>query len=321
MLGGPRARGGSARPWLTAGHGVSRGAAPRRCRRPPRRAPRPAPSARPAARGGAPRGRADRAGRRRCAPSSTSARRSTTPPSAASRETPWPRSAPRHPEPPRGPQGRPGIVRHLAGEHELPQRGSAGLLGRRDLLEQVSPEERSVPSAPAAHRDRRPPEMVRRNLAERRRILAEVQRDPVRPCADPDDLAARRQRIEMLGAEARHPARQHLGLPERDRQGECLQRHECFAERRAPVDPVPTGQEPRQRVLPTGSTSRRSAASDARRSRRRTSGSHHSRSVPPGRSSPRRAGRRARARRARRRCPGRIARSACALVNGPRPLA
>ena len=36
-----------------------------------------------------------------------------------------------------------------------------------------------------------------------------------------------------------------------------------------------------------GSTSRRSAASDARRSRRRTSGSHHSRSVPPGRSSPR----------------------------------
>jgi hypothetical protein len=31
----------------------------------------------------------------------------------------------------------------------------------------------------------------------------------------------------------------------------------------------------------------RSAASDARRSRRRTSGSHHSRSVPPGRSSPR----------------------------------
>ena len=53
----------------------------------------------------------------------------------------------------------------------------------------------------------------------------------------------------MLGAKARHTARQHLGLPQRNRQRECLQRHERLAERRAPVDPVPTGQEARQRVF------------------------------------------------------------------------
>ena len=66
------------------------------------------------------------------------------------------------------------------------------------------------------------------------------------------------------------------------------------AEPRNGVPARPTGAIPCQpgRKRPsaagsTGSTSRRSRASDRRRSWRRTSGSHHSRSAPPGRNSPR----------------------------------
>ena len=80
-------------------------------------------------------------------------------------------------------------------------------------------------------------------------VLAEEERDAVEPGADPDDLAGRAELVELLRPVARDAARQHLGLPERDRQRERLQRDERLAQRRAAVDPVPARQEAAERRL------------------------------------------------------------------------
>src|SRR5439155_25904438 len=72
---------------------------------------------------------------------------------------------------------------------------------------------------------------------------AEIDRDSVEPRADPNDLAGGAERVELLRPIAGHATRQHLGLPERDRQREPLQRYQRLAQRRTPVDPLPARQE------------------------------------------------------------------------------
>ena len=57
----------------------------------------------------------------------------------------------------------------------------------------------------------------RRRRPEGRRVLAEVERDAIEARADPDHFARSAERIELLGPIARHAARQHVRLPERDR--------------------------------------------------------------------------------------------------------
>ena len=57
---------------------------------------------------------------------------------------------------------------------------------------------------------------------ERRRVLAEVHRDPVEPSSDPDDLAGGAQGIEFGRLVAGHAAPQHVRLPERHGQRERL---------------------------------------------------------------------------------------------------
>src|SRR5204862_4271113 len=69
-----------------------------------------------------------------------------------------------------------------------------------------------------------------------------------RPVAD--RLAAWAELVELRRLLAGHAPRQHLGLPERDRQRERLQRDERLAQRRSAVDSVPTRQEtPERRLL------------------------------------------------------------------------
>jgi hypothetical protein len=89
----------------------------------------------------------------------------------------------------------------------------------------------------------------RGHLPERCGVLSEVHGHAVRSGTDPDHLAAGRQRIEMLGEKARDASRQHLGLPELDRQCQSLERYERFAKRSAPVDAVPPGKEAGKCVL------------------------------------------------------------------------
>ena len=166
---------------------------------------------------------------------------------AGAREAPRPPLGLRHAVAATGAERRPGVVRDLAGPDEVPERRQ-GFVGRQaGLLDHVGPEERAGP-------ERRSQPVVlfalgrggARNLTERGRILAEVDGDPIEPGADPDDLAARAERVELLGTVVGHPARQELGLPQSDGEREGLKRHESFAQRGSAVDPVPRGQETRE---------------------------------------------------------------------------
>ena len=158
--------------------------------------------------------------------------------------------------------------------------------------------------------------------AEHRRVVAEVDGDAVEAGADPDDLARGAERVELLGPVAGDAARQHVRLPQRDRERQRPAAARApRAGSRAGRSRASAGRKRPSAACSAGSTSRRSAASEARRRRRRTSGSHHSRSVPPGRSSPRTSfssrssssssGSTSRPKRA----------FASAVVNGPRPRA
>jgi hypothetical protein len=149
-----------------------------------------------------------------------------------------------------GSERRPRVVRHLTRPDEVPERGER-LFGRQaGLVEQVEPEERSVRERGAQPVMRRALGPRRRlHLAERGCVLAEVERDAVDAGAHPHDLPCRTQRVELLRPVAGHAPRQHLALPQRNRERERLQRHKRLAQRRAPVDAVPGGQEARERRL------------------------------------------------------------------------
>ena len=176
----------------------------------------------------------------------------------------------------RGAQRRPRVVGHLARPHEVPQR-LAQRLGRDiELGEQVG--EEAGPGGQA-----RAQELVLGGLADERaravagergaihpraalntrrrpdqgRVLAEVQRHAAgaseRARTDPHELPARAQAVQprlRVGAGA---PRQHVALPDLDREREPLQRHEHLAQAVDPgarggvtVDPLPRGQEGRQ---------------------------------------------------------------------------
>ena len=121
------------------------------------------------------------------------------------------------------------------------------------------------------------------------------------PPPHPGDLAHRAELVEQARLVARDPGRQHVPLQDRrrDRQagqlvddlGQALQGGRPAERRRGrsptAATPCHAGRNRASAAGSTGSTSRRSRASDRRRSSRSTSGSHHSRSAPPGRNSPR----------------------------------
>jgi len=69
----------------------------------------------------------------------------------------------------------------------------------------------------------------RRHLAERSRVLAEVERDAVGAGTGPHDLTARGQRIEVLRPVAGHAPRQHFAFPERNGEWQGLQWDERLA--------------------------------------------------------------------------------------------
>ena len=200
------------------------------------------------------------------------------------------------------------VVGHLARPHEVPQRllqllgGDAG-----DVDQQVGEEARALRAgargSPRA-RARRTAPRCRCGVARRR---ARARRRPrgstARPCRC-DGRAGRRRptrpRPTRTAGRARRPSRRRCGAaarraptPRRAARAPCsgtsISRSRSIP---APVGgwrstPCQLGAKRASARWSAGSISARSAASDARRSRRRTSGSHHSRSVPPGRSSPR----------------------------------
>ena len=149
-----------------------------------------------------------------------------------------------------GAQRLPGVVRHLARPHEIPERGERRLGLEAGGGEQVEPELGALRQRAA---DRVVRLALRRRRAadapEHRRVLAEIECDAVDPGADPDDLAGGAQLVELLGPVARDAAREHLGLPQRDRKRKRLERDERLAQRRPPVDPVPARQEAADRRL------------------------------------------------------------------------
>jgi hypothetical protein len=92
----------------------------------------------------------------------------------------------------------------------------------------------------------------RARAAERRRVLAEVERDALEARAHPDDLARGGELVEAGGLVTGHAARQDVALPEGDRQRETLERDERLAQRRTPVETLPRGEEAAERALVDG---------------------------------------------------------------------
>ena len=87
---------------------------------------------------------------------------------------------------------------------------------------------------------------------ERGGVLAEVQRHPLEPGADPDDLARGRELVEQGRLEARDAAPQQVAFPESNGQREPLERDECLPEGRPPVDALPARQEASERARVDG---------------------------------------------------------------------
>ena len=147
--------------------------------------------------------------------------------------------------PPGRAERRPGVVRHLAGPDEVPERRQGCLPVEAARGEELGPEDRPGRSERGADRDvlLSLGSRLSGRLAELRRVLAEVEGDAVEPGARPDDLARGAEDVEVGRAIALHPPRKHVALPERDRERERLQRDERLAERLPAPDPVPRGQE------------------------------------------------------------------------------
>ena len=224
-------------------------------------------------------------------------------------------AAPRRPAS-RGPQRGERVVGDLAGPHQVPQRAEhrGVVVGQRRPSahgrHQVGPE-RGAPLADSGRGARRA--AVRSDGRDRRRRPTAAvgvratsragawsrkqQAHPAvggaeRPGADPHHLARGAQRVEVGRAVAADPGAAARRARGRRRAGPppAASRPPRPGRRAPPVrhaDALPRGQEAGEGGGSTGSTSRRSAASERRRSWRSTSASHHSRSMPPGRNSPR----------------------------------
>ncbi len=81
-------------------------------------------------------------------------------------------------------------------------------------------------------------------LAEHGRVLPEEDGDAVETGADPHELPGRAELVELRRRIVGNPPRQHLGLPQCDRQRQPLEGDERLAQACAPVDSVPAGEEP-----------------------------------------------------------------------------
>ena len=193
-------------------------------------------------------------------------------------------------------------VEHLAiRAAAAPRRTARGRTTRRVVRQVLA--DRVVPRAPSGGSVPSGSPIGAQDLAAR-----PDERDPAvvaaqAPPPDPGDLAQRPELVEEPRLVAGDPRRQDVALEDRgrDRQagelvddlGEPFEGGRCRgtaagrSPRPARCRASPAGTEP-SAAGSTGSTSRRSRASERRRRRRRTSGSHHSRSAPPGRNSPRR---------------------------------
>src|SRR5581483_9768060 len=176
--------------------------------------------------------------------------------SASARRSGWPaKSAPARAQRPCVAVGRWARERakrrdRRSGPHEIPQRGERDRVLELRVREQVVPETGAVGERSAdrvvlgALRSRRGG-----GLPEHGRVLAEEDGDAVEAGTDPNELAGCAQLVELFRAVAGDAARQHLRLPERDWQGQALQRDERLAQRRAAVDAVPARQEAAERSL------------------------------------------------------------------------
>ena len=205
----------------------------------------------------------------------------------------------------RGAQRREGVVGHLARPGQVPER----VVELLDRLSSSSASRSSQKSGPAASRSRiaswtlalGPLELgVRRRRAGEADVLAEVEGDAAVVAAagagaDPDHLAAGAELVEPGSASRRRAgaagrrASQTFGVSATPCSGTSASR------RRSGPAPAARwastfcqlGRKRAKRSRGAASTSRRRWARLARRTRRRTSESHHSRSLPPGSSSPR----------------------------------
>src|SRR5205823_729116 len=166
------------------------------------------------------------------------------------REAPRPPLRLRHPVAASGSQRLPGVVRDLAGPDEIPKRGQRLLGLEPRLRQQVEPEQGvSVKRLAQAVVELAFGPIGAGHLPQHGCVLAEIDGNAIEAGADPHDLAGRAELVQLRSGVAGHAARQHLGLPERDRQRQRLQRHERLAQRRPAVDPMPARQEASQRGL------------------------------------------------------------------------
>ena len=189
----------------------------------------------------------------------------------------------------RRPQRRPRVVRHLARPDELPERGEDVLRREARRVDEVSPEERALGQG-CPDRGRRlaspaapPPPAARGARASSRKYMATRSRPAPTQTTSPDahstSRSAGRNPATRRGSTSLSQSVAGSATP---CSGTSASRSPC----RRPM-PCQEGRKRPKAACSAGSTSRRSTASVARRIRRSTSVSHHSRSEPPGRSSPR----------------------------------
>ena len=191
------------------------------------------------------------------------------------------------------------VVGDFARPDQVPEGGEHDpFVGDACRGQQLGPEARASFSQVVA--DRVVDRARRRGFGERRRDeperLAEPERDPSVVGADPagahpHDVAARAQRIEIGRAVARtRDRRTSDSTIEAGIEAPCscaIASMSAVGPCRGPVAACHSGTNLPSAGASTGSTSLRSAASERRRIDRSTSASHHSRSRPPGRNSPR----------------------------------
>ena len=193
-----------------------------------------------------------------------------------------------------GAQRRPGVVGDLPRPHEVPESHAQGLCGGVQLGQQVGEEAGPLCQAGAQ-------ELVlgaaRRRCASARGAPGTAGRSTVRrhgsrsrparsarrgPGPDPHELAARAEAVEpglRVGAGA---TREHVALPDLDRQRQTLQPRQHLpqpvdpcAGRGVAVDSLPGGQEGRERAPVGGLDLLAQGRQGGPAERRRTSTSHH----------------------------------------------
>ena len=188
-------------------------------------------------------------------------------------------------------QRRERVVRDLAGRDQIPQRGGQLRVRAAPSSTTSSPRKRGpLASEPRSASCAAPcgAGAAPGGGPKQRRLVAVEQRDASALGADPDELARRAQLVEPRLAGSPRPAGRARRAPTRRARAAATAAGTSTSRSRS-SDPRPPRSMPCQagakRAIAAGSTgsiARRSAATDARRIRRSTSGSHQSMPVPPG---------------------------------------